>query len=315
MHAAGRDLTVVIAAVNNERSIAQCVESIRRSCDGLAAEILLVDASEDRTLEVVSHVAPEVTIIRRQRGSLVPELWAEGLRQAVGEVVAFTTGHCRVELTWARALIDGIAAGAAGVGGRFRLDAKASATGTAMSLLRYSAFLETPGEKEQGFQEVREIAADNAAYSHEALSRHDASFARGFWEVEFHHRLRAEQRRLALVANATTTVCDTTPLARLLAQRFAHGRHFGAWRRSALGHFPIRVVLAGPLVPLLLFSRVVRRLLRRRALSAPLVASTMPFLLLASAWAAGEVVGACISRPVRERKDRRARGSTMSRHA
>lgn len=292
MRAPALELTVVIAAINARRSIARCVESVRQACNGLACEVLLLDASDDGTSGLVCDAAHDVRIIHVARGALVPDLWAEGLRQSQGAVVALTTGHCVVDPTWARALLDGIATGAAGVGGRFRLDGAASAASRAMFLLRYSAFLEVPNEMGPDVTRVHEIAGDNAAYSQAALGRHAGAFADGFWEVEFHHRLRAEDAPLALVSQATTTVYDTAPFGQLVSQRFAHGRHFGAWRAKVLGHSPVRVALAGPLVPFVLFARVLRRLIRSRLLTARLAPAVLPFFALAASWAVGEVAGA-----------------------
>lgn len=294
MRASALELTVVIASVNARRSITRCVESVRHACDGITSEVLVVDASDDGTSDLISAANHDVRIIHGARGALVPELWAEGVRQARGSVVALTTGHCVVDPTWARALLGGVAAGAAGVGGYFRLDGAASASSRAMFLLRYSAFLALPNEQRPGLSRAREIAGDNAAYSHAALSRHVGTFADGFWEVEFHQRLRAEHAQLALAPDATCTVYDSTPLGRLVAQRFAHGRHFGNWRARVLGHSRVRVALAGPLVPLALFSRVLRRLIRLRMLTARLVPATVPFFVLAGAWATGEVVGSLL---------------------
>jgi hypothetical protein len=68
-------------------------------------------------------------------------LWGAGLREARGRVVAFTIAQCVVEQGWARALLEGIDGGAAGVGGRLDVRGDASATARATFYLRYSAWL------------------------------------------------------------------------------------------------------------------------------------------------------------------------------
>src|SRR5205814_4082254 len=111
-------------------------------------------------------------------------------------VVAFTTGHCIVDRDWAQAMLGAIAGGAAGVAGALSLADDAGPVDWALFYLRYSAFL---GRGESAPEVAHEIPGDNAAYSRDALARHAASFAQGFWEVDFHRRLRAENSATRLL--------------------------------------------------------------------------------------------------------------------
>jgi GT2 family glycosyltransferase len=59
------DLSVVIVTYNSAGCIRDCLESIARTTDGLAVEVLVVDnASRDDTLRIVEEVAPRATVIR-----------------------------------------------------------------------------------------------------------------------------------------------------------------------------------------------------------------------------------------------------------
>jgi hypothetical protein len=135
---------------------------------------------------------------------------------------------------------------------------------------------------------------DNAAYRRDTLERHSASFADGFWEVDFHRRLRRENggTRLEFIPGADAQFGPSSSFAPLARQRFAHGRHWGAWRVEQGVRSAWQVVVAAPLVPLVLGARIARRVLRRPSHRVRFVLSLPVVLALAAAWAAGEAVGA-----------------------
>jgi glycosyltransferase involved in cell wall biosynthesis len=283
------DLSVVVAATNAARSIGTCLETILRACTGLDAEVLVIDASTDGTASRIDRSNPMVRVVHLEPGRLAPELWAEGYRRSTGRVVAFTTGHCLAGPTWARSLIAAIDAGAAGAGGPFAIAAGARPLDWAVFFLRYSAFL--PAQMGSG-RISGEIAGDNAAYSRRALEPHAASFAGGFWEIDVHGRLRAAGGWLAAVPDAVVHFGRSFPAATIFAQRFAHGRHFGAARARGGTWARWRIVLAAPFVPFVLALRAARRVWPSGRDRARFAAALPWFLVLAAAWAAGEAWGA-----------------------
>lgn len=295
------DLTVIIACVEASRSVERCLLALEESCATLHAQIILADASNDRTTTLVTRRWPAVEILRFPPGTLVPRLWSAGLRLARGRVVAFTIGHVSVTPTWARALVNGLV-NASGAGGPLVLADDARIVDWAVFYLRYSAFL--PSQLEDG-PVAGEIAGDNAAYTRAALDRHAASLADGFWEVEFHRRLRADGGSLGATTLATATFIRSAPFWCIARHRYAHGRHFGA-SRVAHGSSALRIVGAAPLVPLVLAWRAARRALREREHRRRFLLAMPLFLALAAAWAAGEAHGALARTDVKRgvRRDR-----------
>ena len=283
----GYDLTVVVACVEARRSVERCLASILAACAGLRAEIRVLDASTDGTADVVRARVPGVDLRCSRPGTLVPELWSQGCRDARGRLVAFTIGHVEVSPGWARALIAA-AADAPAVGGPLRLGADAGMVARAVYFLRYSAFM--PSQLGEGTV-AGEIAGDNAAYWRRALERHASSIDGGFWEVDFHRRIRADGDRLVATSGASVFFIDSAPLGSMLRHRFAHGRHFAA-ERVAQGVSRLRIVAAAPLVPLLLAFRAARRVAGVPGYRRRFVSALPAFLALASAWAAGEAFGA-----------------------
>ena len=280
-------LSVVVACTEAERSIESSLASFRAACAGIDAELLVLDASRDDTADRAQRVHRDGRVVRFPPGTLTPQLWAYGYSASRGRVVAFTTGHCIASPRWARAMLGGIQAGATGVGGPIDLAPGTSVIDWAVFYLRYSAFLHSvPGGV------VDEIAGDNAAYRRDALDRHAATFGDGFWEVDFHRRVRAEGGILALVPAAAVTFGRAFPFGAILRQRFAHGRHAGAWRVAAGVRAGWQVVLAAPLVPFVLARRIAARVLPLRRHRRRFVLALPASVALAAAWSAGEAWGA-----------------------
>ena len=287
------DLSVVIGSVASEQSIRDCLASVVASCTGLRAEVIVVDASTDQTASLVREYFPAVKLICLAPGTLTPVLWATGIASARGARVATTTGHFVVPDSWARDLSAALQSGAAGAGGPVVLKSGASIVDRAIYYLRYSAFLPTD---ELAVAVVPEIPGDNAMYDRSVLDEHRSLLADGFWEVELHRALRAKGQTLVMVQSAAAEFGRSFPLAPISRHRFAHGRHFGAWRVREKADSASRIAFTAPAVPLVLLVRIARRVLRSgRSLPGFLIAAPL-ILWLAACWALGEAVGAMKSR-------------------
>jgi hypothetical protein len=279
------ELSVIVGSLDAAGSLPDCLSALVAACDGLDAEILVVDASGEPAERLIGDSFPTVRVSSLPTGTLVPALWGAGLAEARGRVVAFTIGQCIVGQGWARAMLQGVATGAVGVGGRLDVRRGTTATGRATFYLRYSAWLGVPDGP------AHEIAGDNAAYDHEALREVRDSAGGPFWEIEAHARFRALGRTLVVHPGATAWFTDETALGTMVARRFAHGRHSGAFRVRSRIRTRWQMVLGAPLVPLVLLVRVGRRVARAPGHLLSFLSSMGAFLVLASAWAAGEAVG------------------------
>src|SRR5215831_8927028 len=133
------DLTVVVADVDGSPNLRACLEAVSASVTGLSAEILLVGCRPWRPDSYAS--VANVRFIPAASNALVPELWAEGIRQAQGGAVALTTAHMTVGRNWARAITGPLVAPVAGVGGPIDLAPGAGLVDWAIYYLRYSTFL------------------------------------------------------------------------------------------------------------------------------------------------------------------------------
>jgi hypothetical protein len=220
-------------------------------------------------------------------GTLVPLLWSRGIAASSGKVVALTISQCSASLVWASSLLSAISGGAAAAGGPLTLDQNASASDAAVFFLRYSAFLPGQSQSTPG-----EIAGDNCAYSRAALEVGGWTGESGFWEIEVNKRLRERKMTIAWVPDAIMEFGDAGSMTDNLRRRFVHGRHFGATRKADRGESSLRIALASPLVPFILFARAARRAWPDRQYRRRVVTSAPAFAVLSASWALGEAVGA-----------------------
>ncbi|MEO5580740.1 MAG: hypothetical protein ABIR58_08775, partial [Gemmatimonadaceae bacterium] len=215
---------------------------------------------------------------------------AAGLGRANGRHIAFMTGHSTVPQNWARDLMASLGGDVAGAGGPLVLSVNSSLTDAAIYFLRYSAFMPAA---EAFPHPAKEIAGDNAMYRGDILRSHSDSFADGFWEVPFHHLIHAEGYSLMMVPGAAIDFGRSFTLSAISSQRFAHGRHFGAWRANVGGTSKIRIMAAAPVVPFLLLARMASRVVRSRPRMLARFGASSPLILwLGICWALGEARGA-----------------------
>ena len=282
------ELSVVIGAVDAERSIHGCLASVVEACRGIDTQVIVVASSGDKTAAIAGTDFPDAQIIDMPADTLVPRLWSEGIARARGDKIAFLTGHCEVDPRWARELAAAIDAGAAGAGGPIALASDATSLDSAIYFIRYSAFFPSTVT---GVTRVREIAGDNAMYARAALDSHANSFNDGFWEIEFHELLRADGAYLVMSESAPVVFGRSFTLPVIGTQRLMHGRHFSAWRARGRTAYALRIILGGPLVPLVLFGRTAARVWRVKQHRRRFVAASPLVFLLAWCWAIGEILG------------------------
>jgi hypothetical protein len=291
------ELSVVIAAGEGAGSIRSCLEHLRAACAGLSHELLVVTRAGTTAAAATRDVAPEAIVVEGPADALTPALWAAGMRRARGNVIGITTESFTVAPGWAAAMCRAIASGATGAGGPITLGEGTAIADVALFYLRYAKFLTQPAVELQ----VHDIPGDNAAYDARALAARSASWADGFWEVDFHRRLGASEH-LVHVPDAEAAFAAGVPLRSMMKQRFEHGRHSGAWRVANAIRSRAAVLLAAPAVPALLTLRTARRVLPMRSHRRRLVSALPVILVLAAAWAAGEFWGALVQSQPHDRR-------------
>lgn len=94
-------ISVVVPMRNEERHIAECLESLlRQDYPSTRVEILVVDGmSEDRSREIVGEFVsrnPNIRLLDNPK-RITPTALNIGIRQAKGDVICLVSAHCRLE--------------------------------------------------------------------------------------------------------------------------------------------------------------------------------------------------------------------------
>jgi hypothetical protein len=281
-------LSVVLASSLPGQVPGPVLAALKTSCGSLDLELLLTGGL----------VAPKdgppwpftFRTIQTATGSLVPDQWGAGLRAATAPLVAFLTPDMQVAPAWWPALsrviteerVAGAAGGIALADTRHRPDA-------GVFLARYSAFLPQAGSSAG---DRADLPGEATVYRRDLLMGYPDLVLRGFWEVRFHERLRAEGWSLRFLPAQLAEFTGRPGLVAFAQQRCKHATEFGSSRVRDWGEPPWRVLFRAPAVPAVLVGRIVWRCMEnpwgRRALPWGLA----PLMLYSLAWAIGEVLGA-----------------------
>lgn len=279
-----RALSVVVAAWPDTAGLEQCLAALAPQRDG-STEVIVASSAP---AEPFAQRFPWLQWVDAPADGLIPHLWSRGIAAANGHVVALTTAHFTPGDHW----IAEIRAGhgrlaSAAIGGAIDPPRDGTLVEWATYFLRYSAYLGYDRE-----QTVPDLAGDNASYKRSVVASHPEFLAHGFWEQEFHARLRKEGGSLAFLPAMRVRLHASFGFAPFLRQRFRHGRAFGqarlrghgaSWRGAAL--------FGSPLIPAILLGRVTLRVLRSRRDGGHFLASLPILFAFVLAWAAGEATG------------------------
>jgi hypothetical protein len=278
-------VSVVVAAWPDLSGVVDCLQSLLAQ-DEPATEVLVV--SNETPPARMLRTFPCVRWLTSTGCTLIPHLWAQGIRAARGTLIATTTSHFVAAPNWSGEIRRGFTrSDADGIGGPIDPPARGGMGVWATFFLRYSVLFEYAA-----VISLPDLAADNAAYRADALARHNDMIEHGFWEPEFHRRLIAEGRKLYFLPSMRLRMHSSWGLRRFCAQRLHHGRQYGRDRLAgkSRGEFLWRVA-AAPLIPGVVLAKCVRRLRHRPELTPAFVWALPPLLLFIAAWATGETWG------------------------
>lgn len=277
--------TVVVAIEDSAANLPAILEALR---PGTHPECeFLFFATEEAVLLGLPANLSNLRGMRCATGARIPEMWRDGMVAARSEWVALLTAHVVPAPSWLPALFEAVPQGdVAGVGGYFSNDPRATPFDWAIYLLRYAAFSRPVS------RDVTHIAADNAVYLRSEVLACTDLLADGFWEVEYHVRFLAKGLRLRLSADLQVVHVNRYTRGGFAAQRREHGFAFGRDRARRLGFARLVLqALAAPLVPAVLYAKVLARVHRHGWLAATPIAAYAWLFYFVMHWAWGEARG------------------------
>lgn len=272
-------LTVIIGSRHDEGDEQGCLEALAPQVEGV--EVLLV-RDVDSGLPV-----PDWVRVTSGGGGLIPELWAAGLRDASGDVVALTASTSVPGAGWVRATMDLDARGHVAVGGPIEPGVAMRPADWAVYFCRYASYALPVLAGDQ-----LEVAADNASYRRRVLEEHGDLYRSAFLEPFVHRALRADGHAVTVVEDRVVTLAGGNRLPRFLRQRFQHGRQHGRQRSIGASRRALLIGIAtAPAVPAVMTVRTARTIFAKRRLRGRFLLTVPLVVVCYCAWAAGEAAG------------------------
>ena len=282
------ELSVVIASVNGYPVVGECLRSLERQTARDRAEIILVDRLGNGTAERIEAEFRGVLVLRASPDRTIPQLRAQGLRAARGEIVAVTEDHVYAPVGWIEAMLDAHARypAAGGIGGPVSNRCTAKAVDWASFLCEYNEFLPPMAAAANA-----PIPGMNSSYKRRAIDACGDLFYLGLWETFLHPGLVKAGQELRLEPAVALEHNKSFGWGEFLSQRYYLARSYAGMRVANGG--PLRrlaFTLASPaLLPLLLL-RITRRSVRK-GYGRQLLRAAPGLVVFLLAWTAGEAVG------------------------
>jgi len=211
-----------------------------------------------------------------------------GLHAATGDLVGLLEDRSVPEPDWAERAVALHATLPNGVIGGALADGRHTLVGHADYLCDFYRYQPPFASGPRDF-----VSYVNICYKRSALEQTRAVWSGTYYDLEVHNALAALGERLWLASELRVQQQrgDGERLGMLIGERFAWGRRFAEHRtRASEGGGRWRFALQSPLVPFVLWLRVMQR--QRTAGSlARAVAATPAMLLIFGAWGFGELLG------------------------
>ena len=280
------ELSIVIAASDSQRAIAECLGALQPQLAGCASEIFIVGASSEAARPTHERF-PQITWIPASGEALTPARWSLGAARARGRIIAFTISTCVPDANWVAEILRAHADRHAAIGGAIESAPGAGLVDWAVCFVRYTPFM-LPFPAGPG-----EVPGDNGSYKRDALADQMPWIeAHGFWEQAINANLRRQERSLWQDPRIIVYCKKPFTLAGFSRQRYEHGRVFGRMR-SARSSGPKRLfyLLSSPAIPLVYLARITRGVVRKKRHRASFALSLPITIWFLSCWSAGEFLG------------------------
>jgi hypothetical protein len=283
------DLSVVVAVQGLAPEAADCLNSLlaQKEFDQQLLEVIVCEGPPFAASNVLEAQFPNVRFMQ-STGTSIPELHGTGVASSKGQLVAITEGHCTFATDWAaNAVTAHRATNAQVIGGAVLPGPALSQSDKALFLCDYAQFVPplTAGRNS-------DLPGNNIIFKRECLDASENFAVHGFWKTFFCKRL--EKQGAELLADPTLQVFYNRNLSfsDAIARRYNHGRCFGGMR-AASGTLEKRVIyfLAGWILPLLLFYKLVGRCWPRQACRELLLRDLFRTGLFLKVWVLGEWIG------------------------
>lgn len=275
------EVSVVIGAHASEAALATCLEALEGQ--RRATQIIVVEAQPSSQALRSRFAWAE---FHERPGALVPELWRDGIELARGRIVAITIAPMIPTSDW----IDSI------VREHERHDAVGGAIDAATGLRRvdWAEYFCRYARDMPPFHAAdrTDVAGDNASYKRDLLIEEQEHLRTGFWEPLVHPSLIRRGVGLWHTPAMLTRFGRSSGFRAFARQRIRHGRLYPLQRGRQFGTRRHLIgVLAAPLVPFVMTSRVLKQVFAKKRYRAEAIAALPLIFAQNVVWAYAEALG------------------------
>lgn len=275
---------MVVASVNGLPYLVRCLDALERHAPD--AEVVVADWTDDDTRRRVRSRWPDVRLLSFDEPMAIPELRAAGIAAASAPYVALIEDHCLVREGWAQRILDAHAQGHAVVGGSIRNAADDRVRDWAAFFCEYVDFME-PLPKGS----TQSLLGMNVSYDRRAIAALEDLLRQGRWETWLHPHLLRSGFELYCDPAISLDHAKDFGVREFASQRYHYSRSHAGMRNPELGWKRLVYLAGSPVLVPLLYSRIARAALARRAHRRDFLRASPLILLYTAIWAAGEAVG------------------------
>ncbi len=290
--------SVVVAAWGSAALLKQCLASLAASCAADAhpttgaqsVEIIVATTLRVAELGSITSDYPLIRCISVPSADVFT-LRARGAAMARGKLIAIIEDHVVVSASWMHALCSAWERGQVVMGGPVENGTTRSTADWALYFVEYGVHM--PSATDDSPRDVSAVSGVNVAYDAQRLRSVETTWHSSFHENEVNDVLAALGHRPHWVPQAIVHTHLPMTFGQGVRHLFSGGRQYASYRSGHLGIVTrMGRVLAFPLVPLVMFRRLARRVSTvQPSRSVSLWRSAVPTLVLMAAWAAGECTG------------------------
>ena len=284
-------VSIIIASYNSASTIEDCLRALAPQCGPEAAEVVVVDSGGDDSGARIEAGFPWVRLIRSEE-RLYPggarNLGIEGTR---GRVIAFIDADCIADLEWVRRIREAHQRPAAVIGGVIEIARPRGPLDWAAYFCSFHLWM--PGAPEGPTDDIPTCCL---SVKRDAFERYGPFRPHGFSsDTEFNRTVIEGGDRVELDPKIRVGHIAHPRVGQFVSRFFVRGRAFAmscvrSERLSGFGR-AMRIVRA-PLVPLVLYARIVRRAWATECPYRGRLLLASPWVIAGYAlWAAGEAAG------------------------
>jgi glycosyltransferase involved in cell wall biosynthesis len=291
-------LSVIVASYNSRRTIANCLESLRRQVTDRAFEVVVVDSSNDGTGDLVAEQFPEVRLLRFEERKYPGDARNAGIEAARADIVASVDADCEAREDWVEQILEAHRDPSVAIGGAIGNANPASYVGWAAYLCEFSHWM--PGAPRRW---LTDIATANMSYKKWVFQKY-GRFIEGTYgsDTDFNWRLGRDGHRLLWTPSMVVTHRSIEDFGQFLRHEFKHGRDCGRMRVASQKFSRLRrwfYAICFLLIPVKLYAVIAARNFRYRTYLKSFLAATPLLVLGLYSWSLGELVA--YSRPAGRR--------------